>query len=89
MKINKTEKRLLDRLTNDQRSFSTISHLYGRGPEGGVISEGRREVNALNSLINKKILKRLRVHSNTHYENGYCVHISTIEYTWRNSDESS
>ena len=82
MNFTKTEIKLIKRLLNDCRNFSSIDTCHGRGSGGGSISHGCREVNALNNLIEKEILRRVAVDSCNRYENGYSIRITTIRYTW-------
>mgnify|MGYP003651800055 CR=1 FL=1 len=80
MKLNKTESALMERLNGSRFGLVNVSSLSGHGPEGGKVSEGRRERNAANKLVEKGLIIVSSHHSTPVTDCGYTIFVTDITY---------
>jgi hypothetical protein len=78
MKLTKTQQALLETLA--QRGRLGLTRARGRGPQGGKIIGGQREIEAALKLEDAGLLKRIGYVRDRVYQGGHCVHYTSFVF---------
>lgn len=80
----KTQQALLDRLKQQPRI--AVERFYGRGPEGGRVAGGDREVQAALALEQQGVLERVSYSNSAHPNRGYTIHNTVIVFQMKGTE---
>ena len=81
-KYTKTELDIIRQLLDSYLGNACVEWYVGRGSEGGRVNYGRRRFDAAKSLIEKGILKQVRIDRSNRCDGGYTVTTLGMVVTW-------